>query len=875
MSRLPTSWSNPEVQRNLSADGQLYLKCAKCDSESRVPIISVGSKNAEYLKEQCGQCGAKQKWKIVTHQMVATVQCQDCGESTDTVLGLDSEMRCGHCESARVSSINAEVNPPFLPTFLDLPNALSALISLGSKKNQTHIWGRSGKEDAIRINAEAQSLTILPEQHRYLFPLICFALRLEQSHSDESANGRYWLANIIGNLAQGYTRKARAPDMGALAVSCFAKMVELAEDSLTRAIAQHSYAMGVFTLLTSCDEDALGKWLGDMELRLHAVEAVKEAAATLEEAQRDEVQGAENQLALVHWIIGDLLRSGNADDTQRRMALDYFRKTLSHEPTTLRVGVSVIQSLAQTVQALSDPSKEELREAVGLLVETVSESQSDGQFENAWRGYFILSLLQRKLGDWKAAHEAARIAASHSLQQFSALTDESLLLVQAETFVPVLEDLACTLAASGLKDDSINAVEITRAASIRIYTMGQDARKAQLKEIQMRQREDIYPAILKKEKGLPSLVDRLSQCDIIDYLWDNPINDAAEAVLGAFATGPAAYLSLFISDNIATGAVWARDGKGKHTLDTLQWKPVQEELSWLRAQRYVAPGPFRERLVGKACALSFKNFLEPLLPILSAVKPEHLLISLPGIFSRMPLEQGFSLAGASLPGSPPAVSYLPSLRLGADICSIAGKHSIAAAKRRVLLVGYDAKDMPRLADEMRELKSIWGKHLTVIEGAACTKQDVMEALCQPYDIIHFMCHGTYQSSSPLESALHFIPQVENDARRLTANDLLKVGRLPHRPVVVLSACSSGLTADARTNSFHGLPGSLFRIGARAIIGSRWPVHDDAASRLMVRLHEEMNRSDDSLDSILARVVKSFEQTMPVEDAAAFAMFGIG
>ena len=51
-----------------------------------------------------------------------------------------------------------------------------------------------------------------------------------------------------------------------------------------------------------------------------------------------------------------------------------------------------------------------------------------------------------------------------------------------------------------------------------------------------------------------------------------------------------------------------------------------------------------------------------------------------------------------------------------------------------------------------------------------------------------------------------------------------------------------MTADSRTNSFHGLCGSLFRVGARAIVGSRWPVADDAAAAVMADFHKRLASS---------------------------------
>src|SRR5262249_21064280 len=197
---------------------------------------------------------------------------------------------------------------------------------------------------------------------------------------------------------------------------------------------------------------------------------------------------------------------------------------------------------------------------------------------------------------------------------------------------------------------------------------------------------------------------------------------------------------------------------------------------------------------------------------LNAVRPRHLIASLPGVFSRLPIEAALRGPVGSALDPEMSLSYLPSLRVGADICDGTAAQTVPPAKQRVLMIGYGGTDMSHLVEEAAAFKAIWGEQLTVIDGPACTKKSVLGAMGAPYDIVHIMCHGTYSENAPLYSALHFCPDVDNDALRVTATDLLTLGTLPRRPVVILSACSTGLTADARTNSFHGLSGSLFRIG---------------------------------------------------------------
>ena len=94
-------------------------------------------------------------------------------------------------------------------------------------------------------------------------------------------------------------------------------------------------------------------------------------------------------------------------------------------------------------------------------------------------------------------------------------------------------------------------------------------------------------------------------------------------------------------------------------------------------------------------------------------------------------------------------------------------------------------------------------------------------------------------------------------------------------VIVLSACSSAVVADSRTNTYHGLAGSLLRAGARAIVGSRWPVDDAAAATLMSAFHERLREGCSAADLALhaARAAMRADGAR-IEDWAAFGYLGV-
>jgi CHAT domain-containing protein len=300
-------------------------------------------------------------------------------------------------------------------------------------------------------------------------------------------------------------------------------------------------------------------------------------------------------------------------------------------------------------------------------------------------------------------------------------------------------------------------------------------------------------------------------------------------------------------------------------------------MAALKDERHIEAGPFRERLIGKLCRQGGELLPGPLLELLRASSVSRLLVSLPGFMSGLPLE-AFSDAQHQtlLPGLEIAVVYLPSIRLGSDLLDHQRKTGGTGARpRSVLFIGYGGDDLDTNHAEYEGVAAACGGNLNYLPGSEATKQRVLEALRGEYDIIHIQAHGTFNASYPLNSALHFVPELEDDRRRITAFDLFNEVRFARAPVIVLSACSSAVTAGWRTGTYHGLLGSLLRVGAVGLIGSRWPVGDDGAVRFMTRLYRTLRDPGILPERALHAVVQELRaEGAPQEVWAAFGYFGM-
>lgn len=98
-------------------------------------------------------------------------------------------------------------------------------------------------------------------------------------------------------------------------------------------------------------------------------------------------------------------------------------------------------------------------------------------------------------------------------------------------------------------------------------------------------------------------------------------------------------------------------------------------------------------------------------------------------------------------------------------------------------------------------------------------------------VLHLCAHGTFDDQDPARSGI----QLFRDP--LTVHDW---GELAIKAdLVVFSSCLSGISKAFQSGSAFGFAHALLGTGARAFIGSLWPVHDQATLLLMVIFYEEL------------------------------------
>ncbi len=139
---------------------------------------------------------------------------------------------------------------------------------------------------------------------------------------------------------------------------------------------------------------------------------------------------------------------------------------------------------------------------------------------------------------------------------------------------------------------------------------------------------------------------------------------------------------------------------------------------------------------------------------------------------------------------------------------------------------------------------------------AALEESTTRAQLHNSEIVHFACHGGFDSANPLNSALILAGDSPaplesrqtltiRDGRRfdtahqgLTAAEIYRNLKLTCR-LVILSACETGRLDSRTTDEYIGLASALLYAGSGTVVDTLWCVDDFATAFLSVRFYEEL------------------------------------
>ncbi|GHF48840.1 hypothetical protein GCM10010218_32910 [Streptomyces mashuensis] len=173
------------------------------------------------------------------------------------------------------------------------------------------------------------------------------------------------------------------------------------------------------------------------------------------------------------------------------------------------------------------------------------------------------------------------------------------------------------------------------------------------------------------------------------------------------------------------------------------------------------------------------------------------------------------------------ISYVPSARL---LCEVAARPRAAGA-RQALVVGNPTHDLRHAGEEAEAVHRVFHPDGELLGPGTATPAAVTGWLGrQRGGLLHLACHGRVRQGARHSAYLSLA------GGTLAAEELTEgTARYRDLDVVVLAACRTNVSGHGYDEAYS-LSTAFLVAGARSVIGSLWPVPDDATSLLMYMTH---------------------------------------
>lgn len=162
------------------------------------------------------------------------------------------------------------------------------------------------------------------------------------------------------------------------------------------------------------------------------------------------------------------------------------------------------------------------------------------------------------------------------------------------------------------------------------------------------------------------------------------------------------------------------------------------------------------------------------------------------------------------------------------------------------------RGLPGARHEVDALAALFPGRVTAYSGTAATEAQ-LRAAAPTAGSIHFALHSVTDAREPMASHIVLAigdGQKSADDGRLRADEIARQLRL-NADLIVLSSCASARGVDVGGEGLLGLIRALHLAGARAVIGTTWPVSDQSTARLMTDFYRHRKSGKDSAGALSA------------------------
>ena len=182
---------------------------------------------------------------------------------------------------------------------------------------------------------------------------------------------------------------------------------------------------------------------------------------------------------------------------------------------------------------------------------------------------------------------------------------------------------------------------------------------------------------------------------------------------------------------------------------------------------------------------------------------------------------------------------------------------------RALMIGHSNEgEYPGILYATHTIKQNFpaGWSSTLLMDADATFEKFKQA-SRESNLIHLATHATFRVDNPLFSWARLA------GHRLTVAELYQM-KLPHNPLVVFSACETGL-GKPRGGGLLGMGRALLAAGASGLVVTLWRVEDQATAHLMVDFYAQLARYEQITHVASAALHQAQQQAIAKEQHPFF------
>jgi len=210
-------------------------------------------------------------------------------------------------------------------------------------------------------------------------------------------------------------------------------------------------------------------------------------------------------------------------------------------------------------------------------------------------------------------------------------------------------------------------------------------------------------------------------------------------------------------------------------------------------------------------------FLWMINPVLSHLRAKRLVIIPGDTFANLPFQVLVDPADGRPLGERFRISYAPSGTLLLGL-----RRSAPLARARVLALANP--ELPNAQQEIASIRAIFDGNGRFDAARTPREADVKRWVADA-DVVHLAVHGNFSKARPMDSSLQLAPG-DGDDGALSANEMFGLP-MRRKPLVVLSACETGIGASTASGEVLGMSRALLFAGANALVLARWEVDSES------------------------------------------------